>query len=344
MTEYLVPQFSRQTIKTYIERPERINPHLLFYSYLNGENKIRESQLISFRKHADISPVDLFRKRQSAALFEWKMRCGSENFVEMTLALVDRMAVGMGIESDFENGLLLHWIHGFPYINGEAVKGAARAWAQEQDKHIEEPEIFKRIFGTLGKKETETEKISRGEIIFFDALPESDKDLFDIDIVTCHYGEYYAGGSEQPGDWMQPNPVHFLTVSAGIKFQFSIAGHDPELVRTSSQWLKDALIRRGVGAKKRVGYGHFMDTSDKRGAVAQNGEQSPLEAFAAKLASIPVANIPGVAQNLFTTICNFPEGMRSEAAGKLLERISKKTLKKKANSPWLKKLKELAGG
>lgn len=344
MTEYLVPQFSRQTIETYSKRSKHINPHLLFYSYLRGESKEKGKPLVFLSEQADLSPVHPFRKRQSAALSEWKMRYGSESFVEMTLALVDRMAVGMGIESDFENGLLLHWIHGFPYINGEAVKGAARAWAQEQDKHTEESDIFKRIFGTLEKEERDTEKISRGEIIFFDALPESDKKLFDIDIVTCHYGEYYAGGSEQPGDWMQPNPVHFLTISAGIKFLFSIAGHDPELVRTSAQWLKDALIRRGVGAKKRVGYGHFMDTSDKRGAGTQNGEQSPLEAFAAKLASIPVANIPGTVQNLLTTICNFPQGVRSEAAGKLLERISKKTLKNKADKPWLKELKELAGG
>tara|TARA_Y100000031_G_scaffold156846_1_gene213531 strand:- start:1380 stop:2402 length:1023 start_codon:yes stop_codon:yes gene_type:complete len=340
MTEYLVPQFSRQTIETY---PKRINPHLLFYCYLGGESKKREEQLVFFSKNADLSPAHPFRERQSAALSEWKMRYGPESLVEMKLTLVDRMVVGMGIESDFENGLLLHWIHGFPYINGEAIKGAARTWAREQDKHTEESQIFKRIFGTLKKEETETEKISRGEIIFFDALPESDKALFDIDIVTCHYNEYYAGGSEQPGDWMQPNPVHFLTVSAGIKFLFSVAGHDPEPVRTSAQWLKEALIRRGVGAKKRVGYGHFMDTSDKRGAGTQNGG-SPLEAFAAKLASIPVANIPGTAQSLLTTIYNFPEDVRSEAAGKLLERIAKKTLKKNANKPWLKKLKELAGG
>ena len=100
-----------------------------------------------------------------------------------------------------------------------------------------------------------------GKVVFFDAFPEMNQELFDVDIVTCHYGAYYTPETDpppEPGDWYSPKPIPFLAVRKGVKFRFAVASSEEGLATQAWTWLKNALMRRGMGAKKHIGYGHFI--------------------------------------------------------------------------------------
>lgn len=120
---------------------------------------------------------------------------------------------------------------------------------------------FRKIFGTQKYE---------GTIIFFDALPnpESLDAVLELDIMNPHYQPYYSASDNElrtnpekaPGDWHQPNPIFFLTVPEGIKFQFAIAPRNDDgngLIDKAKAILRSALTEFGVGAKTSLGYGRF---------------------------------------------------------------------------------------
>ena len=64
----------------------------------------------------------------------------------------------------------------------------------------------------------EEDDVFMGKVVFFDAFPEMNQELFDVDIVTCHYGAYYTPETDpppEPGDWYSPKPIPFLAVRKG---------------------------------------------------------------------------------------------------------------------------------
>lgn len=265
-----LPAFSTGPFLAHTQTDAKINPCLLFYFYLKGDSKGRKERLEThFLSRVDLSGLAPFRARQRAAVEE--LKTGGACCKSGLLKLTDRLLVGQGVASDFENGILLDWIHGFPYIGGRSLKGAARAWAWEHGEHSKEPVLFKKIFGSLeenkneetNNEETDPDDPLRGSVIFFDALPNDDHALFDIDIINTHYGGYYTGETpDLPADWSDPNPVLLLRVAKGVSFCFSLAGDDPKTVDTAWRWLEQALIRRGVGAGKRDGEGHFVSSGE----------------------------------------------------------------------------------
>ncbi len=109
------------------------------------------------------------------------------------------------------------------------------------------------IFGTQKQE---------GFIIFFDAFPVPDqlknKPILELDIMNPHYQPYYQHG-EVPGDWCDSKPIFFLTVPAGIKFQFALASRNrnQNLLKEAKKLLVEALENYGVGAKTSLGYGRF---------------------------------------------------------------------------------------
>ncbi|MCX7597473.1 MAG: type III-B CRISPR module RAMP protein Cmr6, partial [Armatimonadetes bacterium] len=147
---------------------------------------------------------------------------------------------------------------GVPYLPGSSVKGMARAWAQYWGAADEN--TVTRIFGPRGQ-----EKLWAGSVIFFDAFPTTWPEI-EIDIMNPHYQEYYTDPSKPPGDWMQPNPIFFLTVKQGQEFEFAVAkrtpGTDDSDVQQAVQLLKDALEYLGAGSKTAVGYGHFTQPTE----------------------------------------------------------------------------------
>ncbi len=119
------------------------------------------------------------------------------------------------------------------------------------------------IFGTQKQE---------GSIIFFDAFPTPDQlrnnPILELDIMNPHYQPYYSASENElksrpekaPGDWHQPNPIFFLTVPAGVEFQFAIAPRDTSgerLLDKTKEILISALREFGVGAKTSLGYGRF---------------------------------------------------------------------------------------
>jgi len=159
-----------------------------------------------------------------------------------------RLVVGLGSGSVYETGLTLDRNYSIPIIPGCAVKGVARHYVEEHGK-MSTDEID--IFGTQNKK---------GKVIFFDALPiiEKNTDFIVLDVMNVHYKDYYQKSDEAPGDWMDPNPIFFLTVE-GLRFRFTVAAapKDEKLAEKALEILKEALSTMGIGAKTAAGYGYF---------------------------------------------------------------------------------------
>lgn len=93
--------------------------------------------------------------------------------------------------------------------------------------------------------------------------------LFDVDVMTPHYRQYYeSDGKKPPVDDDSPNPINFITVSAGTTFAFAV-GLSPRAIHFKAtegleKWaadqLKEALNHLGIGAKTATGYGVFVYT------------------------------------------------------------------------------------
>lgn len=174
-----------------------------------------------------------------------------------------RFVTGLGRSHPVENGFAWHPTLGTAYLPGSSVKGMIRAWAQECGE--EETEI-QRLLGTESKV---------GEWIFFDALPLKPIRL-EVDIMTPHYGDYYADPAKNPPhDRSDPIPIPFLTVAEEQEFVFAFAPRQiakkeecdrkkQECDRKKlSSWLKGALDWMGAGAKTAVGYGRFTKDDKK---------------------------------------------------------------------------------
>ena len=177
-----------------------------------------------------------------------------------TLRTEGRFIAGLGYDSPLEVGMTLHPLHGFPYLPGSSVKGIARTWAErvvlEQGETTRE--IIRDIFGHVPEAASEDQQ--KGAVHFLDALPtdlDASDTYLELDVMTPHYGPYYTN-DDLPGDWHQPVPVPFLTVSPGTAFQFALSGSEERAVAQAATWLKEALMHLGAGSKTRSGYGYFV--------------------------------------------------------------------------------------
>ena len=182
-----------------------------------------------------------------------------------------RLVVGLGLPHSTETALLLDRLTGCPYLPGSSVKGVLRAAARlvaagelETGEGGAEDRAFwsehlDRLFGPeLGGETTP----AKGQLLVYDAFPDG-WPILELDVLTPHYGDYYSdeGTKEPPADWLDPNPVSFLTVRAGTRFTFWL-GHvkptDAENDLTAaSRLLATALEWLGIGGKTSSGYGVF---------------------------------------------------------------------------------------
>lgn len=183
---------------------------------------------------------------------------------------------GMGNNHPVENGFAWHHTLGVPYLTGAAVKGMVRAWCevwQDFDK-----DKIRHWFGGKGDEQA-------GELIFFDAIPAKPVQL-KADIMTPHYGDWYAkgdaapeaNGSNVPADWHNPVPVPFLVVDKGQSFQFAVGKRiDSNInIEEVSKALTDALQWLGAGAKTAAGYGRFSE--DEKAGIMRAKEMQAKQA------------------------------------------------------------------
>ena len=164
--------------------------------------------------------------------------------------------------SPLENaGIALHPIYGFVYLPGTGLKGLTRAWAEtiwspEQTDTTAAQSAIERIFGFAG---TGDEPGASGSIVFHDAWPVQWPRLI-VDILNSHHSQYYQGHTP-PVEWEEKLiPVYFLAIGPGNEFEFALSPRRTgcaEDVAVASDWLKDALVHLGAGAKTAAGYGRF---------------------------------------------------------------------------------------
>jgi CRISPR-associated protein Cmr6 len=113
-----------------------------------------------------------------------------------------------------------------------------------------------------------------GACVFHDAVikPPLNKALFELDVMTPHFKDYYDdlnkenpdyARADPPHDGQNPNPIMFITVAAKTQFSFAVglraaARQELEVQKQAVEWLKKALNELGVGAKTGSGYGVFQ--------------------------------------------------------------------------------------
>ncbi len=138
------------------------------------------------------------------------------------------------------------------FLPGNSTPKILEIELQELVGYIEK---FSRAFGSTEAK---------GEVIFFDAYPTGltveDKPILELDVMTPHYSEYYAG-DKPPADWLTPKPVQFLVVRRKTEFRIYLACRDSGLLKEVKGWVKGALKDFGIGAKTRAGYGELKVSS-----------------------------------------------------------------------------------
>lgn len=182
-----------------------------------------------------------------------------------SLTTATRLLFGIGYQHPLEIGFMFDWTTGLPIIPGSSLKGIARDYGQSNTDRWDEG-LIKKIFGPKDSANAHV-----GEIIFLPAFPCPDLNqaLFEIDVMTPHYTQYYGNPTPDnpPADWYSPVPIPFITVPAGVRYCFRIADRagfgrkesDSPLLKEAKAILRSALTDHGVGAKTAVDYGYFSE-------------------------------------------------------------------------------------
>ncbi len=195
---------------------------------------------------------------------------------------------GSGYTNTTEWGLSFDHTSGVPYLPGSSFKGVLLSYlefCQENQKPVEcwrggdsvklpdsQDEWTKEeILGVFGYQESseningkniyESDVKSTGRIIFFDVYPTQFKG-FNLNVITPHFGKYYANPKENPpADIYLPKPTYFLTIKPGsqFKFMFRFRGgkEDHKLKEKLLRLIEEAGNNYGFGAKTSGGYGYF---------------------------------------------------------------------------------------
>ncbi|WP_172838418.1 type III-B CRISPR module RAMP protein Cmr6 [Thermocrinis minervae] len=212
---------------------------------------------------------------------------------KFTLKAGYRLAIGLGNPSFIENGFAFYPTYGIPYIPGSSLKGITRnlfilivsehlnrdAKSVEEDLMNEKFDnskvplyLFEDNFGEWELQETFNvlfgTKNREGKVIFFDAFPKSlTLDDIEIDIMNPHYQPYYTNPKEKPPiDCYNPVPIHYMVLKEGVEFEFVLGvanDTDPRYLELAERLLKAVLKSFGVGAKRRKGYGWFIEEANR---------------------------------------------------------------------------------
>lgn len=170
-----------------------------------------------------------------------------------------RILPDLGSPSVYENGLNIFKFDGFPRISGSAIKGLLH-------KMLLRTNIKDSIFRVLMGDEN-----TKSNLICFDAIPANSsqsRNIYTLDVMNCHYNEYYSNPDKQPGDWWNPVPITFLAIEPldwEFKFAFKHEDIDEEVMKNIKKFLNESLETLffeglqyyGIGAKTNSGYGIF---------------------------------------------------------------------------------------
>ncbi|WP_077272726.1 type III-B CRISPR module RAMP protein Cmr6 [Acidithiobacillus caldus] len=174
------------------------------------------------------------------------------NSIGFTLALQQRLYIGLTRDNPVETGVTVAHSYGMPIIPGSAVKGLARASAEyieQQSGNISRAAITW-LFGEGG------DTGEGGGVYYHDAwwCDGNQQPPFVAEIVTPHHSEYYQEGKGPDSDMDSPTPAPQIAVQGS--FYFVIEGA-PEWTAVAAALLQAGLTQWGVGGKKSSGYGIF---------------------------------------------------------------------------------------
>ncbi len=257
---------------------------------------------VNFSNYNAFKPYKITLKRFQEQVNSLAQNQGYELVYSDKISTQSRLIVGLGSQHVLETSITLHHIFGVPYIPGSALKGVCRMvafWKLADMKGINN--VQEKFEGDLVKDDEEILKYQilfgaqnfKGLLLFLDAYPtENNREIFDLDIMTPHYREYYSDkeGKVPPGDWENPLPIVFLTLKEGVEFNFNVLFdkfraenilkfgseelnklkilekakdilrnfcESKNLEKEIKELLEEALKNFGIGAKTRLGYGIF---------------------------------------------------------------------------------------
>lgn len=166
-------------------------------------------------------------------------------------------------KGDFQLGFYFDYTTGMPVIPGSTVKGVLKSvFPKEGDSGEIKSEKLKYVNGLLRKDSLLTqgnwEKLFEKGNIFLDAyvsgLPDGGK-IFAEDYITPH----------TKGPFKNPIPIRFLKIAPGVTFtfQFKLVESKFEDITIAPEdkckLFKKILLDFGIGAKRNVGYGNFVE-------------------------------------------------------------------------------------
>lgn len=242
---------------------------------------VQKPALTQLVKLSKFEPAELHYKSLQS---RHKKTMGDLGAILFEAVTTNPLAIHLARGSALENaGICLHPIHGFVYLPGSGLKGMSRAFAETQwlDRQPDKTvawQTIEQVFGwapgsdekkswkpgSIPKREKD-DKETAGKIIFHDAWPSKWPSI-QMDILNNHHSKYYSSkiNNDAPGDWEEPIPNYFPSISAGASFMFFISLRktqspqtDEKLKKLAIEWLIGALNLNGAGAKTASGYGRF---------------------------------------------------------------------------------------
>ncbi len=160
-----------------------------------------------------------------------------------------RLQLGTGSPTVFETQVLLHPVHGMPYLPGSTLKGALRAHldariearspalsaAGDADKEKENTTALAQMMCALFGEQLDDGTGNAGALTLLDAwwIPGSGKPLV-REVETPHHSAYYAGRADVASAFDSPIPVAQLATEG--RFLLAIAH-----ARAGQAWADEAL-------------------------------------------------------------------------------------------------------
>lgn len=140
----------------------------------------------------------------------------------------------------------------------------------------------------------ETKPTRCGGVAFLAAVPTNARDRGDLelDVLTSHHQEYYAGKRSAATDDEDPNPVYFPASAPGESYLFTLVPLTtpaaPQTLQHAETWLIDGLTTLGLGAKTAAGYGVFSDETPavRKREAEELAKRKQAEAAAAEKARL----------------------------------------------------------
>lgn len=170
--------------------------------------------------------------------------------VKSEFSVMNKMVVGYGGTTTYNNDITLHHIYGVPYIPGQAIKGVLKHYIS----NYSDDDNKKALLKYLGDED------KKGDVIFFDSFPKKGCKIV-MDVMSVHHKDYYTKEESFPTDDDNPIVIKFLAVEGDFIIRLGISKElvkKDDFEKTILDTLKDALYKVGIGGKTSLGYGTLV--------------------------------------------------------------------------------------